>query len=186
MTTKSFSTRIRIENEVRSERERGTILQKRAEAKVHYDKKVGQDLPEAQVGDYVYLKPSPHNKGKPWLYGVVTDKPTPRSYVVDTPQGRQVRRNRVQLRPAAPPAVSVPIYPGNQPNIKATCHTIPSAVTPSAQTSTPVAQHSPSSEQPTLSTSSVQHPGGVEQPPDIYITQSGRISKQPDRLSYVR
>ena len=51
------------------------IETKRAQSKDYYDRKVGNTLPEVEKGDYVYLKPSPHNKGKPWLYGIVSDKP---------------------------------------------------------------------------------------------------------------
>ena len=48
------------------------------------------------------MKPSPHHKGTAWPYGVITEIPSPRSYVVDTPT-RIIRRNRVHVRPAAPP-----------------------------------------------------------------------------------
>ena len=42
-------------------------------------------------------------RGKTWIYGQVIDSPSPRSYNIRTSNG-VVRRNRTQLRIAAPPA----------------------------------------------------------------------------------
>ena len=50
----------------------------------------------------MYVKPSPHNKAGPWQYGAISNVPQPRSYEVQTPGG-VTRRNRVHVRPAAPP-----------------------------------------------------------------------------------
>lgn len=79
-----------------------SISRKRESAKRHYDKNKGDDLPPLRVGDFAYLKPPPHKKASPWYYGVVTDIPSPRSYIVETPTG-VTRRNRAHVRPAAPP-----------------------------------------------------------------------------------
>ena len=54
------------------------------------------------VGDFVYAKPPPHQRGRLWPYGVIAEKPAQRSYVVGTPSGT-IRRNRVHISPAAPP-----------------------------------------------------------------------------------
>lgn len=80
----------------------GNIATKRARAKQHYDTTASSTLPSLEIGDFVYVKPSPHHKSGPWLYGLVTAIPAPRSYIVETPAGL-TRRNRAHLRPAAPP-----------------------------------------------------------------------------------
>ena len=78
------------------------IATKRARAKQHYDTAASSTLPSLEIGDFVYAKPSPHHKSGPWLYGLVTAIPAPRSYIVETPAGL-TRQNRAYLRPAAPP-----------------------------------------------------------------------------------
>ena len=75
---------------------------KRAKAKQYYDATASGSLPPLAIGDFVYAKPSPHHKSGPWLYGLVTAVPAPRSYIIETPTGL-TRRNRRHLRPAAPP-----------------------------------------------------------------------------------
>ena len=79
-----------------------SIAKKKAAAKQQYDKHKGDELPPIKVGDFVYVKPPPHRKAGPWPYGVVTETQSPRSYTVNTPTGIS-RRNRVHVRPAAPP-----------------------------------------------------------------------------------
>ena len=81
---------------------REAIATKRASAKQHYDTAAINTLPSLEIGDFVYAKPSPRHKSGPWLYGLVTAIPAPRSYVVETPAGL-TRRNRAHLRLAAPP-----------------------------------------------------------------------------------
>jgi hypothetical protein len=76
-------------------------------AKLYYDKHIKADQPKAEIGEYVYAKPSPHHRGEAWRYGKVIDTPTPRSYTVATSKGN-FRRNRRQLRLAAPPPCSDP------------------------------------------------------------------------------
>ena len=78
------------------------ILNKRASAKLQYDKDCkGQHLP-LTAGDYVYMKPPPAKRGQPWTYGRVSGSPAPRSYVIETPTG-YMRRNRTQIQSAQPP-----------------------------------------------------------------------------------
>ncbi len=85
-----------------SELVQATIAKKRLAAKVQYDKNAGHKLHPVTKGDYAYVKPSPHHRGAPWPYGVVKEQMPNRSVVVVTNNG-EVRRNRVQVRPAAPP-----------------------------------------------------------------------------------
>ncbi len=79
-----------------------SIASKRAKAKQYYDATASSTLPPLAIGDFVYDKPSPHHKSGPWLYGLVTAVPAPRSYIIETSTGL-TRRNRMHLRPAAPP-----------------------------------------------------------------------------------
>jgi hypothetical protein len=79
-----------------------TIDKKKGSAKTQYDKHVSCNMPEPQIGDFVYVKPPPHRKTSPWAYGTVMEKPGMPSYIVDTPTGK-IRRNRVHVRLAAPP-----------------------------------------------------------------------------------
>ena len=81
---------------------RKAIAKKRANAKQYYDKNANGTPPPLAIGDFVYAKPAPHHKSGPWLYGIVTAIPNPRSYIVETPTGL-TKRNRSHLRPAAPP-----------------------------------------------------------------------------------
>ena len=78
------------------------IAHKREVSKQQYDKGVAGNLKSFPVGDFVYAKPPPHQRGRPWPYGVITEKPAQRSYVVGTPTGT-IRRNRGHIRPAAAP-----------------------------------------------------------------------------------
>ena len=85
------------------------ITTKRARAKQHHDTAASSTLPSLEIGAFAYAKPSPHHKSGPWLYGLVTAIPAPRSYIVETP-ACLTRRNRAHLRPAAspPPGALVP------------------------------------------------------------------------------
>ena len=56
---------------------------------------------------YIYIKPPPTKKGTPWAYGQILKQPTDRSYEISTPTNI-VRRNRIHIRPAAPP--NIPLY----------------------------------------------------------------------------
>ena len=56
----------------------------------------------------VYVKPPPHRKGHAWSYGQITRLVEPRSCVIRTSSG-EVRRNRAQVRMAAPPPPPVTV-----------------------------------------------------------------------------
>jgi hypothetical protein len=78
------------------------IQMKKNKAKEQYDRRAGIEHLPIPVGHHVYAKPPPNRPTDPWSYGMVTAMNGPRSYTVQG-QHRTVRRNRVQLRPAAPP-----------------------------------------------------------------------------------
>ena len=78
------------------------ITLRRKASKAQYDKYAQPPLMPLPLGSQAYAKPRPSQRGAPWLYGRVIDNPSPRSYNIDT--GNVIlRRNRAQLRPAAPP-----------------------------------------------------------------------------------
>ena len=76
------------------------IAERKQKAKAHYDKRASKQLSEFTIGDNVFVKPSPRNRGKPWIHGEVVNKPAPRSCTVSTPLGL-VRRNHAQIRKAS-------------------------------------------------------------------------------------
>ena len=86
------------------------ILARRQRAAITYDNhhRVQASLPELEAGDYVYVKPPPHRKGHAWSYGQITRLVEPRSCVIRTSSG-EVRRNRAQVRMAAPPPPPVTV-----------------------------------------------------------------------------
>ena len=79
------------------------ILAKRSASRAQYDKRAGLEHQPLSVGDYAYLKPPPNRRGQLWTYGQISRMEGPRSYTIVTPHG-QMRRNRVHVRPAAPPS----------------------------------------------------------------------------------
>ena len=93
------------------------IKNKRSISKEQYDKTAGSELQPVKIGDHVYVKPPPAQRGKPWIYGQVIANEGPRSYTVSTGM-RHIRRNRTQVRPAAPPShIDVRNNPLTDPNI---------------------------------------------------------------------
>ena len=86
------------------------ILARRQRAAITYDNhhRVQASLPELEAGDYVYVKPPPHRKGHAWSYGQITRLVEPRSCIIRTSSG-EVRRNRAQVRMAAPPPPPVTV-----------------------------------------------------------------------------
>jgi len=85
------------------------INRRKQASKAHYDKHVQASLQPLPLGSHAYAKPRPSLRESPWIYGQIINNPTPPSYSIDT--GNLVlRRNRTQLRPAAPP-INVPMQP---------------------------------------------------------------------------
>ena len=160
------------------------LLQRRARAKMQYDKHATTEHAPLRVGAYAYVKPPPHLRGKPWFYGIITDTPAPRSYAVQTPTGT-VRRNRVQLRPAASPRLDVPT------SVKACTYPLPMRMPP--RPSLVVADGAGPEPRPTgnkdIRPSAQQLPKPiVRRMPDVkpqqepIMTRSGRVVKRPSRL----
>ena len=63
--------------------------------KVHYDRRAGNTLPVLKPGDKVRVQVSDHT-WRPAIIRAITDKP--RSYIVEVPNGRKYRRNRINIR----------------------------------------------------------------------------------------
>ena len=78
------------------------INHRKIASKAHYDKHSQAPLMPLPRGSYVYAKPRPSQRGNPWIYGQIIDSIAPRSYNIN-PGNFVLRRNRAQLRPAAPP-----------------------------------------------------------------------------------
>ncbi|XP_063962166.1 uncharacterized protein K02A2.6-like [Lytechinus pictus] len=131
-------------------------LQQRQETQKYYHDKSAHDLPPLTAGQLVRVQD--HRTGH-WFPATVRDKlPEPRSYLVETPNGRLLRRNRKQradARHRLPHRDLVIPAPNATPEDKAT------------------APPSPLSRQ-----DSPPHADGPN------ITHSGRHVKKPNRLTY--
>ena len=154
------------------------ILKKRHDSKAYYDRSAGAEDNPVEVGSYTYAKPPPCHGGQRWIYGEVIKTEPARSYTICTSHGTMIRRNRVQLTPAAAAA------PFIQPEqlqtavrsvpVDMTVHPTP-APNPSKQ-----ADVHPQSEQKTQ-----EQPNTTAEPISearLRQTRSGRTIKSPKRL----
>ena len=157
---------------------------KRANSKVQYDKHAGPDHSELAIGDFAYVKPPPTKHGQPWSYGTVIDQPGPRSYKIATQKGI-VRRNRVHLRPAAPPArasmssptCSMPMSRGPQPvGLPSYPQPSPGQIEPLPTSTTEVAS-SPIRPITQAANSAPEDVQPLPTSPEPYVTRSGRTVK---------
>ena len=73
---------------------RHEIQQCRAQSKSSYDQHASSPRSDIHVGSEVYAKPKPTDRGQPWKFGTVIDSPGPDSYVLRTPDGKDIRRNQ--------------------------------------------------------------------------------------------
>lgn len=139
----------------RHENARDELLQRQETQKMYHDKQA-KDLPTLHPGQPVRVQDS---SGK-WQEAEVVEKCNePRSYIVATPSGQSLRRNRVHLRPS-PKAESTPEL-DIQPSPGTETVTKPTAIQQDVQP------------QPTVNA----QPGN--QAP--YRTRAGRIVKPPRR-----
>jgi hypothetical protein len=163
------------------------ICKKRELSKSNYDKSAGKELPYINIGSYVYAKPPPHLRGKPWSYGKITGKQD-RSYTIQTPSST-IGRNRVQIRPAAPPppstkeapqALSPLVFP-TIPVYSPPCNPDPPSPSPNMPSGKVASTTDPSSNNTASHTppSSPADPicSGTISPPVPYVTRSGRVVK---------
>ena len=60
-----------IPNEGEAHSAQEQIANKRDKAKVQYDKKAHEPIRPLSIGEFIYVKPSPHQKGTAWPYGVI-------------------------------------------------------------------------------------------------------------------
>lgn len=167
------------------------IKKKRGVSKFQYDKAAGAAHDLLDIGTHVYAKPPPQHHGKSWIYGKIIHNTNPRSYTIQTPNSK-IRRNRVHVRPAAPPAlrqdhptarvapVSYPV--GNTPI--ATLGVEPNKInrTPCLQQNSrgpePVNKHMHHSGDCNIDTVENLQPSPTQDPPvkASYVTRSGRVS----------
>ena len=104
-STLPMATQLLMPEGLSSDLVQSQISSKRHKAKVHFDKRAQtRNNDDINIGDFVYMKPPPRARGKPWQYGKVVSNPAPRSYEVEGSVGIS-RRNRAHVRLAAPPPV---------------------------------------------------------------------------------
>ena len=164
------------------------ILKKRHDSKTYYDKSAGAEHNPLKVGGYAYAKPPPRHRSKPWIYREVIKKDNGRSYTIRTSHGTTIRRNRVQLKPAAAPPPFYPTSDSSQLN-PSECGILP---TPVPNPSKPVDVHpqgeQQTHEQPNTTAEAIPKTPLKERElidascRPLKQTRSGRIMKPPERL----
>ena len=160
-----------------SELIKAQIAQKRLQAKVQYDKTASFQTPkQIDIGDYVYMKPNPRQRGSPWKYGQVMSTPTPRSYVIKSDSGL-VRRNQkdISTKNAVPTIVNCSRGPQGGTNTLGV-QDRNSPVHASPETVAPCVQPDVGSVTPSTTIVSV----GTGLPVDGYVTRSGRCVKKKE------
>ena len=159
------------------------ILKKRHDSKAYYDKSAGAEHKPVKVGSYAYAKPPPRHRGKPWIYGEVIKEEKGRSYNIRTSHGTTIRRNRVQLKPAAPPPPIIqPQTVVNRATVDTTVNPTPQ-IPPNMQKSIHQAHEHPNTTAEAIPDTSLREPEpmeGYSRP--LKQTRSGRIIKPPERL----
>ena len=73
------------------------IKRKKQQMKQQYDQHAKR-LPPLEIGEPVYVKPTPQDNSQVWKQGIAVEKLSPRSYNVAM-DGKVYRRNRVHLKP---------------------------------------------------------------------------------------
>ena len=143
------------------------IGNRRKRFKMYYDKKVSTQLREFSRRDKVFVKPSPHNKHKAWVYGeVIGNYSAPRACLVSSPLG-PIRRNHRPVRSAL--TKSSDSYT-ERPNDFDNAYLPETDSRTAEQTKHPV---SPTSPEPTP-TETVRS--------DVTLCRSSRNQKMPSRL----
>lgn len=139
-------------------------LQQRQDAQKSYHDTKAKDLPPLTPGQHVRFQDQPSSK---WKEAMIKEKSQePRSYIVETPAGRTLRRNRINIRSLPQRQI---LLPGNQEPLVAD-KTPTSVNTPVSNTASP-----------TVNTSAAPSPPAA--PPDspVVFTRSGRQIKRPAR-----
>ena len=164
------------------------ILKKRHDSKAYYDKSAGAEHNPVKVGSFAYAKPPPRHRGKPWIYGEVIKKDHGRSYTIRTSHGTTIRRNRVQLKPAAaPPPLIHPQTAVTSTPMDTTVYPTP-APNSSKQPDVHPQSEQQTQEQPNTTAEPIpEAPLRETEPLDascrpLKQTRSGRIIKPPERL----
>ena len=78
------------------------LQQKRINQKLYYDRQ-SKELPSLNPGDEIHYKFTDSAKWKPAV--VEQHAPTPRSYIIRTPEGKMLRRNRRMIKTTKEPCV---------------------------------------------------------------------------------
>lgn len=157
---------------------RKSLKQRQIKQKHYYDKHANkEELMPLKSGENVIMRHE--NK---WKHGTIERKhESPRSYVVQTPDGRKYRRNRKHIRPTKSvplqeetEEIFVPTYRDSYPSQTASYQNEPSSTSHQHETTEDISP----SELPELK---VKLPRIKETSP--YKTRSGRIVKPPIRYS---
>ena len=137
-----------------------------------------QPLP---LGSHASVKPRPSLRGSPWIYGQIINNPSPRSYSKDT--GNLVlRRNRTQLRRAAPP-INVSMQPPLLPLARTSAPVTAEYTLRQQLPAMPLQGERPDSVPPAEPQQGDQEIGGTSAVPSHQpTTRSGRVAHQPKKF----
>ena len=161
---------------------KNALEKKKKKEKQYYDKHCGKELPSLHTGDVIRMQ-----KGRKWEPATVLYKhQSPRSYVVETPEGSRYRRNRRQLHSTQVPLQSavetfatLSTDPTNQLQNSAGSKGTDNNETPSSKSNTrDIYSEPPASREEPCMTPIKQSPE-----PTPRMTRSGRIVKPPTYLS---
>lgn len=144
---------------------RGNLERKQSDMKTHYDRTT-QNLSQLAEGQQVRFQLQSHG---PWIPAqVITKASEPRSYVLETPNGGQIRRNRVHIRDAPPPRVRFADQAEDDDYTPSSCHDPPVSL------DLPVGQvQETTTTVPDCSDPPPIDPGGQKP----YVSRSGRVVK---------
>ncbi|KAL5004373.1 hypothetical protein ScPMuIL_017829 [Solemya velum] len=148
---------------------RGNLERKQSDMKTHYDRTT-QNLSQLAEGQQVRFQLQSHG---PWIPAqVITKASEPRSYVLETPNGGQIRRNRVHIRDAPPPRVRFADQAEDDDYTPSSCHDPPVSL------DLPVGQvQETTTTVPDCSDPPPIDPGGQKP----YVSRSGRVVKPNPR-----
>ena len=157
------------------------INHRKIASKAHYDKHSEAPLMPLPRGSYVYAKHRPSQLGNPWIYGQIIDSTAPRSYNINTGDF-VLRRDRAQLRPAAPPehtstqSLNLPLM---QPPIPAPPESQPTQKPPAVtlQIERPITPPPTQPQQQASQTSETPALHDHQQ-----VTRSGRVIRPPEKF----
>ena len=93
--TRSLIPSLRNKPRYTREEIQNRTLQRKRTVKKHYDK-TSHSRPQVKINDPVFFR---RRVTSPWEQGQIKDKVSERSFIINTPDGAEYRRNSIHIRP---------------------------------------------------------------------------------------